>query len=321
MRRHLPVLVLAAVLLAGCNVAPFGGAGGPTDTERLTAVPVTTDEPPATVSVDGPRPDWLAPDGTVRVDVLRRGHRDAIADVSYTWTFRMHRDERGAVMGGNEIVRRVRTNGTATMVEQDGATLTSNPPIYVTRVTDYTYRGVGFRRVAAAQYVDGTTAVRRVATSDSTQVTRVDAAARETYAFTPEVLDRYLGGGVTVEASVARADGQRLYRLYVPPGDPPTTLNRSAGPASRVWNYTATAYVTGEGFVRTLVVGYDQRSATQNHRVSIRMEYGRVGSTAVERPEWAAPSTQTPAGTPAPAGTSTRAGEANAPNGTGTPAR
>lgn len=315
MRRHLSVLVLAAVLVAGCNAAPFGGADRSTDAERLTPLRVATDEPPATVSVDGPRPDWLAPNGTVRVDALRRAHLDAVEDISYTWTFGMTRDERGAVIGGNEITRRVRTNGTATLVEQDGATLTGNPPIYVTRATDYTFRGVGFRRVSAARYVDGTSAVGRVETSDSTWVTRLDAGARKRYAFTPDVLDRYLGGGTIVEASVARADGQRLYRLYVPPGDPPRTLNRSAGPASRVWNYTATAYVTREGFVRTIVVGYDQRSATQNHRVSIRIDYSRVGSTTVERPAWAAPSW-----TPGPTGNRTSTSGGDTPNGTATPA-
>jgi|GEM_PF-1485406 len=300
MRRRARVLVLVVVLMAGCNALPLGpsgeaesGAGGG-EPERLTPAPVTSTPVTETVAVDGSRPSWLAPNGTVRVDSLRRGHVGALADQSYTWTFALRRNERGAVMPGNDITRRVETDGDTTLLTQEGAVLSQNPPIYVTRATDYTFRGVGFTGVSAGLYVDGTTATRRTETGDNVRTARVDVSSDSTYAFTPDVLDRYLSG-VTVEVRRVTVGSQRLYRLYVPPGDPPTTLNQSAGPTSVVWNYTATAYVTREGFVRTLAVGYDQRSATQNHRVVIRMDYSAVGDTTVERPDWAG-ATGTPDG-------------------------
>jgi len=325
MGRRARVLVLVVVLTAGCNALPFGPSdeaepgGGAGDPEQLTPAPVTT--APSTVAVAGSRPSWLAPNGTVRVEVLRRGHAEALADQSYTWTFRMTRNERGAVMPGNDIVRRVESDGDTTLVSQEGAVLSQNPPIYVTRATDYTFRGVGFTGVAADLYAEGATATRRTETGDNVRTARIDVAPDRTYAFTPEVFERYLAE-VTVEVRRVTVDGQRLYRLYVPPGDPPTTLNRSAGPTSTVWNYTATAYVTREGFVRTLAVGYDQRSATQNHRVSIRMDYSAVGATTVERPDWvgAADATATPTAEPVPANvTDAPTAESEPTNETATP--
>ena len=315
-------LVLVVVLTAGCNALPLGPSGdaepgdGGGEPEQLTPAPVTT--APSTVAVDGSRPAWLAPNGTVRVERLRQGHVGALGDQSYTWTFALQRNERGAVMPGNDITRRDEAEGDRTLVSQEGAVLSQNPPIYVTRATDYTFRGVGFTGVSAALYADGTTATRWTETGDNVRTARIDVAPEQTWAFTPDVLDRYLAG-VDVEVRRVSVDGQRLYRLYVPPGDPPTTLNRSAGPTSVVWNYTATAYVTREGLVRTLAVGYDQRSATQNHRVTIRMDYSDVGATTVEPPDWAeGDATATTAASATPTASATQTPGPAPTNGTAT---
>jgi hypothetical protein len=70
-----------------------------------------------------------------------------------------------------------------------------------------------------------------------------------------------------------------------------------------VWNYTATAYVTPEGFVRTLVVEYDQANGPSTEHVAIRYDYSAVGATSLDRPDWV--SQVTPIETTAAATTAT----------------
>jgi hypothetical protein len=81
-------------------------------------------------------------------------------------------------------------------------------------------------------------------------------------------------------------EGTRLYRLYSPPSRAPPAVTTDQRVKANVWNYTATAYVTPAGFVRTMIVDYELTSRPVRGFVSLRVEYTAVGETTVSRPEW-----------------------------------
>jgi hypothetical protein len=103
-------------------------------------------------------------------------------------------------------------------------------------------------------------------------VTRVDRR----YVFAESLLRFNLRAGDYRTRAVER-DGVRSLRLTYSP-------NGSA-PADGTGNYTATVFVTREGFVRQFSVAFTD---LRGDRVSLRFRYTAVGATAVSPPDWVA---------------------------------
>jgi hypothetical protein len=103
------------------------------------------------------------------------------------------------------------------------------------------------------------------------------------YVTTGEHVGVYLDAS---SASVVTVDDrdQRYYRVHTTTPPPRITVRH---PGASISNYTATAYVTSEGFVRTLSVEYNVTLVGRTSHVSIRIDHSDVGSTTVEWPEWA----------------------------------
>jgi hypothetical protein len=99
-------------------------------------------------------------------------------------------------------------------------------------------------------------------------------------------IDRYVYRYfATSEASVTRlsAGGNVYYRLQV--RTPPTAVRRAHN-GSVVRNYSATAYVTRTGFVRSMAVSYDRYDGGVRTHIEVRFDYEKVGDTTVAAPDW-----------------------------------
>lgn len=321
MDRLTRLVVVGLVVTAGCNALPVGGGGTSDSGGTLTPVPVT--ETDAVDAGGESRPPWLAADGTVRVTRLRQSHEAAVANRTYTWTFIVNRTDRGAVIPGKRITRRVSVGKRAVLVRQTGAVLLPEKSLYVTKTSGYITRGVGFVNVTSSRYLAGDRAVARTVTNNSERVRPVgDPGDSGRYVYADEMITRFLSG-VSLETRLIERDGQPLYRLYRPPGTPPDPLADAQGVTGSVQNYAVTAYVTPAGFVRTLIITYDQRTSAQYHNVELYFDYQKVGTTTVEEPDWLPSGDRTVTSrTGAGTVTASTAGEtatARAANGTATP--
>ncbi|MFB6087174.1 MAG: hypothetical protein ABEJ85_01535 [Haloarculaceae archaeon] len=266
-RRHLAVFV---VVLAGCNgvTLPGGGANAPTAT--LTPVPLSPADSTAT-DVPGDLPPGVFPDGTVDVERLKRAHAAALANRSYTWTFREHRTRtHPRHQSTYRSVRRFAVaDGRLLGIIQEG-----ERPADRIFVAD----GTGYRRTGA----DGP--VERIA----------DPVRADAFLITDRMLELFLANR-TFRIDVVERDGRRLYRLFAAPTDDRIVLGERT--TTVVWNLRVTAYVTSDGFVRTLSVEYSRRSVSWREHVHLRFDYSAVGSTTVTRPEWATNATAPPSET------------------------
>lgn len=287
MRRRL-VLVAILLVLAGCSDVSFGGSGpeaAPGDT--VTPVPVTeTEATPNGTDAGDDLPPGVDADGDVDPAVLWASHVSSLGGESYTWTVRF---ENGGSDG--RFVRRALVDGETFRVEQTRPEPGPNTSLYVNE-------SGGFLRSVAG----GETSYERL---------RV-AGGPEQYVFADEAVRRFLDGPQFDVTTVERR-GETYYRLHAARGAAPAALD---GPRAEVTNYTATAYVAPEGFVRTLAVEYDRLVRGHRARVSLRFDYSDVGSTAPVPPEWVSnvserttpvPTDRLDDGTPAPPSTPTSA--------------
>jgi hypothetical protein len=74
-------------------------------------------------------------------------------------------------------------------------------------------------------------------------------------------------------------DGQVYYRV-IATGQP------GAPSLSSVENYTATAEITANGFVRNLLIEYTEESSGERIRLRREVTYGLVNETSVTAPQW-----------------------------------
>ena len=124
-------------------------------------------------------------------------------------------------------------------------------------------------------------AYERVVTDDGPSARRTDES-KDVYTNGGEVVEQFLTG-LDPTVSVVERAGETYYRLSaIGQGAPPTLREVN----TRIVDYSVTAYVTPDGFVRTLVVAYSRQSNTETQRISIRFRYGAVGSTSVSKPAW-----------------------------------
>lgn len=249
------LLVACLVALAGCSVGPLGD-----DSEPETVTPVAVDatasqETP--VPVEGP-PPGVAPNGTVDSEALRAAHHRALGNQSYTWTVV---GSTAPTKDNNQSVsRRVTVEGDEILVEETRSARSGNVSLYVNGSFGYvrSNTGDGIRFLTVPRPLPN-----------------------RTYAFGGSLVAEFLDG-VTVETEVVQRDEQPLYRLKST-DDPPDVVDR---PGRTVRDFSATAFVRPSGFVRTLVVEYDQRTDHGWREFSFRFDYSRLGESSVTEPDW-----------------------------------
>jgi len=255
---HRGFVVAALVLLAGCSAVPFGSDGTPALTDTVTPVAVT-DSPTPEPTVFDDRPQGVAPNGTVDADVLVRAHTERLANLTYTWVLRYDAGD-----GDNEgYVRRVVVGNGTFFVTQAPEGPGTNASMYVNE-------SGGFLRSMAPQ---GT----------RYELIRVPGEADD-YAFATGSIQQFLDDR-TVSVSPVERRGRTYYRLYGAGGPAPGTL----GPAeATISDYTVTAYVAPDGFVRSLAVEYDRTVDGDSSHVTVRYDYSRLGESVPTPPDWIA---------------------------------
>ena len=274
MHRRPAVFVVVLVVLAGCGAVPFGDASPATPSETLTPVPVpaTTDQSPRTTPVD--RPPGVN-EGLIDVNRLRGAHESALSSNSYTWTldYDVSEQSEAETVFDEGFQRRVFVDRDRFLVEQveDG------------------------RSLEQALFVDDSGGYLRVVQDNETERNAIrDPGDLDDYELGGQLIERFLTG-MSPNVTRIQRDGQAYYRLYDESGVPPTLEQL----ATTVENYRVTAYVTPEGFVRSMVVRYERTWDSGGETVSIRFDYSEVGETAVEPPEWTSGlSVPTPTPTP-----------------------
>ncbi|MFC7193686.1 hypothetical protein ACFQL4_01975 [Halosimplex aquaticum] len=207
-------------------------------------------------------PPGVAANGSISPTALGAAHRRALANRSFTWSVEYERRDLNAGVTVDAVSKRLR-------VGRDGS--------YLFR----TERSPGHRD---ALYANGTDAYARTVLGNASTVRHLASVIDyRNYLTTTRSLRRYLP---TRGASVARVErgGQTFYRLHA---TAPARGIRDGHPKLTIHNYSATAYLTPAGFVRSLVVSYDYQLRTDRVAVALRADYGRVGETTVDRPEWA----------------------------------
>ncbi|PSP63661.1 hypothetical protein BRC79_11080 [Halobacteriales archaeon QH_8_67_27] len=260
MVRTLAVVAALAVAMAGCSaVVPTDNGGRPSTTATPAPVPGDT----ATATPDPSLPPGVYANGSVSPGALGLAHDEELRGQSFTWRVEYERRNRddGAVV--DSVSKRMR-------VGPDGS--------YLLR----TERSTGERQTVYAGETG--TYLRSVFENVSTERELDYEFDHRRHLLTPQSLYRYLPSDSATVTRVRRGD-RLFYRVHVT--TPPLGVS-NRHPKQVVRNYSATAYLTPEGLVRTLAVRYDYRLRGEAVSLSLRTEHRRVGETTVERPDWAA---------------------------------
>lgn len=281
------VVVAVLVLVAGCGAVPFGDGGRPgSPTDTVTPVPITTDRTETATGTPAALPPGVDADGTVHTMTLIEAHLNYVENRSYTWFVEYDTGNDGFV--GGVFVRRTVVGEESFSVEQTSPGPGPNSTLYVNETG-------GFLRT-----IEG----------NETRYELLDIPGEHTeYVFAGDAIRRFLTGPQFTVTSLDRG-GQTYYRLHTVDGTVPRRLTESSGVVS---NYTATAYVTPEGFVTSLSVEYDRRIDRNHSQVTFRYDYSGLDESSPTIPKWVGEVPQRSTPTPSSIGTST------GPNATVTP--
>lgn len=277
MTRRLALVALVAVVLAGCSVfSPSPDASAPAETVTPAPVPTDagTDEPNMSL------PPGVAADGSLSPADLAAAHYDALGGRSFAWTQEYERGAPAAESAATTVSRRL-------LVGSDGS-------------FRFDRRLSADRRGAVYADESGTYVRSRIENASERRYHERRFDYRR-YLPTQQTLTRYLP---TEGASVSRVDRRGREYLRIHATSPPATV-RNGHAKQTVHNYTATAYVTPEGVVRSVVVRYEYTLRDDRIAVSIRENYEAIDGTTVERPDWVTETNGTagPGGSPTPVGT------------------
>lgn len=267
-----PVRAVALALLlvtAGCSGVGGTGDDPPTVAPGLDGTPTRTVEPtvtpPATPTADAPLPPGMrGEDDEVDERALYVTHARALEGRSVTWRDqRLRTNATGTVLGWS--TRTVRTNGSHQRyeVETGGA----DPAAVRTRGTTPEYWTNGTVTVSRLVLPDGSAERRRVESGPTRTFEYVETGHAVLRGPLTRIDLRYVGA--------VRGSGTTLYVLSGTTDDARLTVR-----------------VASDGVVRSLVhrtrVRVDGRVVTS----VTRFRTYDVGSTVVERPEWAANATE-----------------------------
>ncbi|WP_415381142.1 hypothetical protein [Halosimplex sp. TS25] len=288
------VIVAALVVLSGCSAVSFGSDGQPgASTDTVTPVPITDTDAGATgTATPVDLPPGVSADGSVDAVELSRAHEAFLENRTYTWFVDYDTGEEDFV--GGVFTRRAVVGNESFFVQQVSLGPGANTSLYVNE-------SGGFLRA-----VEGN--------ETRYEMLRIPGQQDE-YAFAGDAILRFLDG-TQFDVTTVERGGQAYYRLHTADGPIPQTL---ASSSVDVRNYSATAYVTPEGFVRSLTAEYDRVVRDTQTHVSFRYDYSGVGESTPEPPTWVDDvqrrSTPEPAqpGTPAQNGTATPDGSTSTP--------
>lgn len=263
------VAVAVVVLIAGCSAVSFGDDGpGAAPTDTVTPVPVTDGSTPAP-TIGGERPPGVSANGTVDAGALASAHAAYLANRTYTWSIREDSDD-----PGDGFVRRVVVGSETFLLSQSQGDPGRNVSLYVNATG-------GFIRVAEGDRI-------------RYDLLRLPGRAAD-YVFATVSIRQFLDGRTVAVSTVERRE-RTYYRLHAADGAPPEAV----GPAgATISDFTATAYVTEEGFVRSLAAEYDRAIDGDSSRVSIRYDYSRLDESTVIPPDWVGNVTRRSTPTPA----------------------
>lgn len=285
---RLAVVVVALVLLAGCGGVSLGESGPETPEKTLTPVPLSANGTDARTGTPSERPPGVSAGGVVDTRRLHEAHDSFLADRSYRWT--LDYDLAGPGRAGAEFdqgfLRWAVVEPDRFLVRQANDGELVNQSLFVNESGGY------------LRTVEGNVTHNRTIARPGTS---------EEYVPSGQIIERFLTG---MNPNVTRVErrGRTYYRLHDSTGLPPT-MERLA---TEISNYSVTAYVTPEGFVRSMSVTFDRSWGGGYERVSIRFYYEAVGSARVERPAWVA---DLPPVTPTPTPPGSRGGQSDTPAG------
>ncbi|WP_225333921.1 DUF7537 family lipoprotein [Halomicrobium urmianum] len=252
-----PLVLALVAVTAGC-----GGLAGPDrETPTLTPAPVPEQGDGGGLVATG-----VAADGSIDAGRLARAHARAVENESYAF-----RSARGTTS--------TRANRTAPTSLQ--RTLSVEGPHSYHYWTDRRLARIDGRLRFLANYSeyadDGVGYVRYTTGAESGVTYRPISGATPNrfVSLATEPIRRHLALE-DADVTAIRRDGQRYYEVekardQLVTGEP-------------VENYTVTALIRPDGFVRSLSVSYVDPE--QQRRAFRRFEYADVGETTVERPEW-----------------------------------
>jgi len=247
MKQSVGVLLVLVGITALSGCSGFGGPSGPTETVTPAPVPETT---VPTDEPNGPLPPGLSGGGVTDADVIAQAHLDALPEKSYRWHAR-------TTFQGNRSDQLLTVEG---------------PKTYAYR---YTSPGA---LTNTSEFADGETVYTRY--YRFVERLRRAPAPNATDQYGPiaaGAIERYLAvENATVAETVA--DGRLHYRVRAT-----TDRYRRIGGAT---DYTVTAVIAPEGFVRSLNVSYVNRGGDRPIDVTHRFRYDAVGRATVERPNW-----------------------------------
>jgi hypothetical protein len=268
-----PLLVCACLVLAGCSL-PGGPAAEPTETGAVTPAPVPADR--------GLAPG-LGDEGVTAPRALADAHAAALADRSYTLRAnRTIRYPNGTVRERLTVHLRLGERR-AYLVET--ATAGPEAPVFLGRPP-----------ANATFYSDGTIYLRRLSRDGETTYNAFEPVGgagtwqywARTVPFGGEGANprsfvlRTFRAVPTTLAATETIDGERHYRLEGNRTTAPFEIEIDAPRA-----VTLRATVTAAGLVRELSLSYEGVVDGERVLVTRRVAYKGVGSTSVERPEWA----------------------------------
>jgi len=262
MGRYLLVVCLL-VLVAGCNAVDFGGGRkSPASVESVTPVPVSAvNETTAPPRFSGPTPPGIKSDGAVDIYRLVDAHVELLSARSYSWAAFNNVTVSGSNITGKTFMRTVRV--------EDGR--------YVARQTEPDNTSV------TTLFVENGTGYYRLSTENETDYIDRSPPEHDRLAFGPRAAMRFLADDNPTVSTVER-DGRTLYQLHV--STPPANVARGDTTAGEVREYSATAYVTTDGLIRTLIVDYERVDDERVVSRRLRFDYSSVGNTTVEKPAW-----------------------------------
>jgi hypothetical protein len=274
MQKSIPaVLLVAAVVLAGCSGLAFGGDGTPTQTVTPAAVP--TDEPTPT-----PVPQ-LAPgltgQGVTDAFALGEAHVAALDDISYT----MQENFSVTYQNGTEY----RQRGVV-------AQLAANDSRYYVSQSIFGSQIYSNRTIVNAFWSNGTRVLRARMLNGNTSYYPLRSADRE-----PRSPAR-IGFGTTNREQIYRLfssvemhvtdreqqNGTTVYQVEATNVTNPTAFEgiKRQNPE----NLTLVAHINSEGLVREYRLNYTAMVNGSPVRVSRWARYTNLGNTTVERPPW-----------------------------------
>jgi hypothetical protein len=273
MQKSIPaVLLVAAVVLAGCNGLAFGGDETPARTVTPAAVP--TDEPTPT-----PVPQ-LAPgltgQGVTNAFALGEAHVAALDDISYT----MQENFSVTYQNGTDyrqrgVVAQLAANDSRYYVSRS----TLGPQIYEDGTVVYSVWSNG-SRVIRAQRVNRSTTYSMPRGVDREPVRPrqlINPANREQ-------IYRLFGSVETRVTDREQRNGTMVYRVEATNVTNPTAFERFK--RQNPENFSMVAHIDSEGLVREYRLNYTATVNGSPVRVNRRARYTNLGNTTVERPPW-----------------------------------